>query len=95
MDDVKGHLEGVSLLYQQLDEKISDKGGLGNLIGLHNKIRESLEAINMSELDSLASEIQKAKETLSHLQEMVAEIRVLKEVFAAPRSRSTSLGQRN
>jgi len=78
-----GHLEGVSRLYQQLDQKISEKGGLGNLFGLRNKLRESLDAISASELDTLLNEIHRTREALNHLQEEVIELRFLKEVFSS------------
>lgn len=90
MDDFKGHLDGVGRLYQQIDQKISEKGGLGNLFGLHAKIRESLELINPSELDFLLNEIQRAKETLSRLEREVLEIRLLKEAFDLAESRVTA-----
>lgn len=79
MDDMKGPIEGVSRLYQQLDEKISESGGLGNLFGLHRKFRDALEAISVSELVTLLSEIQRAKDALSHLQEQIIEIHALKQ----------------
>ena len=95
MDDFKGHIEGVSRLYQQLDEKISAKGGLENLFGLHGKLRESLEAISPSELDALLDEIHRSKETLNRLQDQVIELRFLKEVFTSAASRITPASQKN
>lgn len=85
MDDFSfnGHLEGVSRLYQQLDEKISEKGGLGNLFGLRSKLRESLEAISSSELDNLLNEVHRTREALNRLQEEVIELRFMKEVFSS------------
>jgi hypothetical protein len=68
VDDFKGHFEGVGRLYQQIDEKISEKGGLMNLFGLHGKLRESLEAITAGELDALLSEIHRSTEALNRLQ---------------------------
>lgn len=83
MDDMTGQIEGVGRLYQQLDEKINEKGGLGNLFGLRRKMRETLEGISISELDNLLSEIIRAKEALLRLQEEIVEIRVLKEVLTS------------
>ncbi|HEV8342047.1 MAG TPA: hypothetical protein VGR30_06730 [Candidatus Binatia bacterium] len=85
MDDFNfnGHVEGVSRLYQQLDEKIAERGGLGNLFGLRSKLREGLDAINSSELDTLLNEIHRTREALNQLQEEVIELRFLKEVFSS------------
>jgi hypothetical protein len=87
VEDLKGHIEGVTRLYQQLDEKISQQGGLGNLFGLHRRLRESLEAISPSELDALLNEIHRSREALNRLQEEVIELRFLKEVFASAASK--------
>ncbi|MFQ5850683.1 MAG: hypothetical protein ACE5JU_08845 [Candidatus Binatia bacterium] len=81
MNDLIGHLGGVSRFYRQLDEKISEQGGLGNLFELCGKIRESLEAISLGELESLLVEIRRAKEALDDLEEAVGKIRVLKEAL--------------
>ncbi len=43
MDDVKSQMEGVTRIYQQLDEKITDHGGVQNLFGINRKIRQALE----------------------------------------------------
>lgn len=85
MDDTTSQIEGVSRLYQQLDEKIAERGGLGNLFGLRRKIRESLDGVTINELDTMLSEIIRAKEALSRLQEDIVEIRVLKEVLSSAR----------
>ena len=45
MDDVKSQMEGVTRIYQQLDEKITDHGGVQNLFGINRKIRQALESI--------------------------------------------------
>jgi hypothetical protein len=88
-----GHFEGVSRLYQQLDEKIAERGGLGNLFGLRSKLREGLDAINSSELDTLLNEIHRTREALNQLQEEVIELRFLKEVFSsASASRMNAAG---
>jgi hypothetical protein len=87
VDDVKSQMEGVTRLYQQLDEKISPNGGVQNLFGMNRKIREALETITMGELDNMLNEIHRAKEGLTRLQEDVVEIRVLKEVLSSPASR--------
>jgi hypothetical protein len=88
-----GHVEGVSRLYQQLDEKIAERGGLGNLFGLRSKLREGLDAINSSELDTLLNEIHRTREALNQLQEEVIELRFLKEVFSsASASRMNAAG---
>ena len=34
MDDVKSQMEGVTRVYNELDNKISDKGGVQNLFGM-------------------------------------------------------------
>ena len=84
MDDVKSQMEGVTRVYVELDNKISDKGGVQNLFGMNRKIREALETISIGEIDSMLAEIHRAKEGLTRLQEDVVEIRVLKEVLSAP-----------
>ena len=84
MDDVKSQMEGVTRVYVELDNKISDKGGVQNLFGMNRKIREALETISIAEIDSMLAEIHRAKEGLTRLQEDVVEIRVLKEVLSAP-----------
>jgi len=84
MDDLKSQMEGVTRVYVELDNKISDKGGVQNLFGMNRKIRQALETISIGELDSMLSEIHRAKEGLTRLQEEVVEIRVLKEVLSAP-----------
>jgi hypothetical protein len=89
MDDIKGPIDTVSRLYQQLDEKISESGGLGNLFGLHRKFRDALEAITGTELVVFLSEIQRAKEALNRLQDEIIEIHALKQAFE---SRTSFLG---
>ena len=81
MDDVKSQMEGVARVYQQLDEKITDHGGVQNLFGINRKIRQALESITIGDLDNMLNEIHRAKEGLTRLQEDVVEIRVLKEIF--------------
>lgn len=83
MDDVKSQMEGVTRVYQQLDEKITDHGGVQNLFGINRKIRQALESITMGDLDNMLDEIHRAKEGLTRLQEDVVEIRVLKEILAS------------
>jgi hypothetical protein len=83
VDDVKSQMEGVTRVYQQLDEKFSEDGGVQNLFGLNRKIRQSLEHITIGDLDNMLNEIHRAKENLTRLQENVVEIRVLKEVLSA------------
>jgi hypothetical protein len=84
VDDVKSQMEGVTRVYLELDNKISDKGGVQNLFGMNRKIRQALESISIGELDSMLAEIHRAKEGLTRLQEDVVEIRVLKEVLSSP-----------
>lgn len=84
MDDVKSQMEGVTRVYGQLDEKISENGGVQNLFGMNRKIRQALESISLGELDNMLNEIHRAKEGLTRLQEDVVEIRVLKEVLSSP-----------
>ena len=87
MEDVKSQMEGVTRVYLELDNKISDKGGVQNLFGMSRKIREALESISIGELDSMLAEIHRAKEGLTRLHEDVVEIRVLKEVLSSPLQR--------
>lgn len=86
MDDVKSQMEGVTRVYSELDDKISD-GGVQNLFGMNRKIRQALESISLGELDSMLSEIHRAKEGLTRLQEDVVEIRILKELLSSAASR--------
>ena len=81
MDDVKSQMEGLARVYQQLDEKITDHGGIQNLFGINRKIRQALESISIGDLDNMLNEIHRAKEGLTRLQEEVIEIRLLKEVL--------------
>lgn len=90
MDDVKSQMEGVTRVYQQLDAKISENGGVQNLFGMHRKIRQALESITIGELDNMLNEIHRAKEGLNRLQEDVVEIRVLKEVLSSPAPRQVN-----
>ena len=90
MDDVKSQMEGVTRVYQQLDAKISDNGGVQNLFGMNRKIRQALESITIGELDNMLNEIHRAKEGLTRLQEDVVEIRVLKEVLSSPAPRQVN-----
>jgi hypothetical protein len=83
LDDVKSQMEGVTRVYQQLDEKITDHGGVQNLFGINRKIRQALESITMGDLDNMLDEIHRAKEGLTRLQEDVVEIRVLKEILTS------------
>ncbi|HEY7716604.1 MAG TPA: hypothetical protein VIE90_18970 [Candidatus Binatia bacterium] len=90
MDELKSQMEGVTRVYIELDNKISDKGGVQNLFGMNRKIRQALESITIDELDSMLAEIHRAKEGLTRLQEDVVEIRVLKEVLNSPVSKQTN-----
>ncbi len=94
MEDMGGMLDGVGRMYQQLDEKLSAKGGMGSLVGMHRKIRELMESISVGELENLLGEILKAREALNRLQEDVLEIRILKEAYASSAVRLTSPAQR-
>jgi hypothetical protein len=76
-------MEGVTRVYQQLDEKITDHGGVQNLFGINRKIRQALESITIGDLDNMLDEIHRAKEGLTRLQEDVVEIRVLKEILTS------------
>ena len=87
MDDVKSQMEGVTRLYQQLDEKMTNDGGMQNLLGMNRKIRQALESISIGDLDDMLNEIHRAKEGLARLQEDVIEIRMLKEVLTASSAR--------
>jgi len=83
-------MEGVTRLYQQLDEKITDDGGMQNLFGMNHKIRQALESITIGDLDNMLNEIHRAKEGLTRLQENVVEIPVLKEVLSSGPSRAAN-----
>ncbi len=87
MNDIKGPMETVARLCQQLDEKTSSQGGLGNVLGMTRKIREAIAAINSNDLQTLLREIDRTKQALDALKEDIAEIYSLKEVYgsAAPR----------
>ena len=65
----------------ELDRKTSDSGGAQNLFGMNRKIRQPLEAITMGVLDNLLSEIYRAKEGLTRLEEDVVELQLFKEVL--------------
>ncbi|MFQ5684451.1 MAG: hypothetical protein ACE5HC_14415 [Candidatus Binatia bacterium] len=95
MDDFRGNFDGFNRLYQQLDDKFSEKGGLENLFGLHAKLRESLDAISSGELDAILSEIHRSRESLNRLQDEVIELRFLKEVFTSAPSRTAPSIQKN
>ncbi len=92
MYEMKGCLESINRLYQQLDDRISEKGGLETLFGLHAKIREFVDSISTSELESILNEIHKAKESLNLVQHQVTQIRLWKEVFNSAKSLATSTG---
>ena len=49
MGDVKNQMEGVTRTYTELDNKMADKGGVENLIGMNHKIRQALEIISIGE----------------------------------------------
>ncbi len=86
MDVLNVRFDGLNRLYQHLDEKISEKGGLDNFFGLQGKLLESLEAITTSELDTLLNEIQKSREALDRLQDNVTDLLFLKEAFRSSAS---------
>jgi hypothetical protein len=88
-------------VYQQLDEKITDHGGVQNIFGINRKSRQALESITISDLDNMLNQIYRAKEGPTRLQEDVVEIGVLKEVLnsgsarAGERQRATGAASRN
>jgi hypothetical protein len=94
VDDVKTQMEGVTRVYVELDNKISDKGGVQNLFGMNRKIRQALETISIGEIDSMLAEIHRAREGLARLHEDVVELRVLKEVLSSPQLRQGNGGGR-
>ena len=83
MEDVKNQVEGVTRLYQQLDEKMTNDGGIQNLFGMNRKIRQALDSIPIGDLDNILNEIHRAKEGLTRLQDDIIEIRVLKEILSS------------
>jgi hypothetical protein len=87
VDDVKSQMDVVTRLYQELDEKITDNGGMQNLFGMNRKIRQALETITIGDLDNVLNEIHRAKEGLNRLQEDIVELRVLKEVWSSSPAR--------
>ena len=95
MDDVKSQMEGVTRVYQQLDEKITDHGGVQNLFGINRKIRLALESITIGDLDNMLNEIHRAKEGLTRMQDDIVEIRVLKAVLTATPPRPVNGTTRN
>jgi hypothetical protein len=84
MDDVKSQMEGVTRMYQQIDEKINEHGGFQNLFGMNRKMRQALDTISIGDLDNILTEIHRAKEGLTRLQDDVVELRVLKEILTSP-----------
>ena len=90
VEDVKSQMEGMTRVYNELDNKISATGGVQNLFGMNRQIRQALESISIGELDSMLAEIHRAKEGLTRLQEDVVEIRVLKEVLSSPASKQVN-----
>ena len=56
------------------------------------KIREFVDSISTSELESILNEIHKAKESLNLVQHQVTQIRLWKEVFNSAKSLATSTG---
>lgn len=84
MDDLREQLEGVGRVFQQLDERMSQKGrgGIADLFHMRRMMRELLDEIGVGELEALIAEIQRAKEALDRLQQDVVEIRLLKEALA-------------
>ena len=87
MDRLNLRFDRLNRLYQHLDGKISEKGGLDNFFGLHVKLRESLDAISTGELDTLLNEIQKSRAALDRLQGKVTALRFLKETFRSSASK--------
>jgi hypothetical protein len=83
MDELKAQMEIVARIYQQLDEKITEHGGVQNLFGINRKIRQALDTISFGELDNMLGEIHRARESLARLQEDIIEIRLMKEVLSA------------
>jgi hypothetical protein len=94
MEDMSGLLDGVGRMYQQLDEKLSPRGGMGTLVGMHRKIRDVLESISIGELENLLGEILRARDVLNRLQEDVLEIRILKEAYSSAALRLSATTQR-
>lgn len=94
MEDMRGALDGVNRMYQDLDEKISEKGGIGGVIGMHRKVRDTMESISVAELESFLAEILRAKEALNRLEDEVVEMRILKEAYASAASRIGASGHR-
>lgn len=81
MNDIRGAVEAVTQLCQQLDEKLSQQGGLKNTLGMHRKLREAVFAINSTELATLLNEIERARQTLDMLKADIAGLQSLKDAF--------------
>ena len=87
MNDIHEPMDAVSRLYQQLDEKISSQGGLGNILGMNRRLREAMSALNSNDLVMLLREIDRARQALDTLKVDIGEIHALKEALelAPPR----------
>ncbi len=86
MDSLVAQFAVLFRVHQNLDEKMSETGGMENLLSLHDKLRQSLEAISTGELDTLLNEIQKSREALDRLQDNVTDLLFLKEAFRSSAS---------
>ena len=64
-----------------MDEKLSEQGGIENILGRHRRLREAVFAINSSDLVMLLEEIDRAKQALDTLKTGIADLRTLKETF--------------
>jgi predicted translin family RNA/ssDNA-binding protein len=81
MNDIKGTVEAVTQLYQQLDEKLSQQGGLQNILSMHRRLREAVFAINSGELATFLNEIERVKQTLDTLKADLAGLQSLRDAL--------------
>ena len=90
MDDVKSQMEGVSRVYNELDNKVSDQGGVQNLFGMNAKFaRHWNRSASANSIRCLPKYTAPRKDS-TRLQEDVVEIRVLKIVLSSPASKQVN-----
>jgi predicted translin family RNA/ssDNA-binding protein len=81
MNDLRGSFDAISRIYQQLDEKLSQQGGIEDILAMHRRLREAVFAISNGDLVILLEEIDRAKQALDRLKGDIAGLSSLKEAF--------------